>query len=332
MTSIPDPKPSSPTNRRALLQALGAVALAAPSLSFGQERPAVTRIVVPFAPGNALDASARQLAEALRRTTGRNHIVDNKPGAGAIIGTAEVARAKPDGSVLLFTTGGHTTNAVLYGKLPYDSQRDFTPVSQVTSSPGFVMLVRADAPYRTLNDLITTARAKPGSVSFASFGTGNTTHLVGELFARAANLQLVHVPYKGSPVPDLLGGHVDFLFIGTSSGLPLIQEGKTRGLAVTSASRIASLPEVPSVSEFGLKGVDIPAWSGLWGPKGMSPALATAIRDDVAKAVLEPAFQESLKTFASTSTVTTPRQFSDTVATEIANYKRRLEPLGIKLD
>lgn len=331
MTSILNRKPPS-TNRRFMLQALGAAALAAPSLSFGQDRPAVTRIIVPFAPGNAVDASARQLAEALRRTTGRNHIVDNKPGAGAIIGSSEVARAKPDGSTLLFTTGGHTTNAVLYGKLPYDSQKDFTPISQVTSSAGFVMLVRADAPYRNLNELMAAARAKPGALSFASFGTGNTTHLVGELFARAANLQLVHVPYKASPVPDLLGGHVDFMFIGTSSALPLIQEGKTRALAITSASRIPSLPEVPSVSEFGLKGVDIPAWSGLWGPKGMSPALASAIRDEVAKAVLEPAFQESLKTFASTSTVTTPQQFSETVASEIAAYKRRLAPLGIKLD
>ena len=331
MTSILNRTPSSP-NRRALLQALGAVSLAAPSLSFGQERPAVTRIVVPFAPGNAVDASARQLAEALRRTTGRNHIVDNKPGAGAIIGTSEVARAKPDGSTLLFTTGGHTTNAVLYGKLPYDSQKDFTPISQVTSSAGFVMLVRADAPYRNFNELMAAARIKPGALSFASFGTGNTTHLVGELFARAANLQLVHVPYKASPVPDLLGGHVDFMFIGTSSALPLIHEGKTRALIVTSASRIPSLPEVPSVSEFGLKGVDIPAWSGLWGPAGMSPALATAIRDEVAKAVIEPAFQESLKTFASTATVTTPQQFSETVASEIAAYKRRLAPLNIKLD
>lgn len=322
----------SPSNRRAILQAMCAAALAVPLVSFGQDRPAVTRIVVPFAPGNAVDASARLLAESLQRTTGRSYIVENKPGAGAIIGSSEVARAKPDGSVLLFTTGGHTTNAVLYSKLPYDSQKDFTPISQVSVSDGFVMLVRADSPYRTLNDLMAAARAKPGTISFASYGTGNTTHLVGELFARAANLLLVHVPYKSSPIPDLLGGHVDCMFIGTSSGLPLIQEGKARGLVTTPASRVPPLPDVPSVSEFGLKGVDIPAWSGLWGPKGMSPALALAIRDEVAKAAQEPAFQASLKTFASTAVVTTPEQFSETIAAEISDYKRRLGPLGIKLD
>lgn len=325
-------KQPSIRHRRALLQAMGAAALGAPLLSLAQDRPSTTRIVVPFAPGNSVDASARLLAEALQRVTGRSHIVENKPGAGAVIGSAEVARAKPDGSVLLFTTGGHTTNAVLYTKLPYDPQKDFTPISQVTTSAGFVMLVRADAPYRTLNELMAAARAKPGTISFASFGTGNTTHLVGELFARAANLQLVHVPYKSSPIPDLLGGHVDFLFIGTSSGLPMIQEGKARGLVITPASRVPLLPDVPSIAEFGFKNVDIPAWSGLWGPKGMSPALALRIRDEVVKAARDTAFQESLKTFASVSVVTTPQQFSDTIATEIADYRRRLEPLGIRMD
>jgi len=309
-----------------------AISLAAtliPAHAFAQE---VVRLVVPFAAGNALDAAARALAENLAHTLKRQVIVDNKPGAGGVIGTAEVARAKPDGSVLLFTTGGHTTSAVLYTKLPYNVLKDFTPITQITVSPGFVLLVRADSPYQTMEQLLQAARAKPGTISYGSWGMGNTTHLLGELFDRSAGVKLVHVPYKGSPLTDFLGGHVDLTWLGTSLALPLIQEGKVRALAISHDQRAASLLDVPTLTELGIKGVDIPAWSGLLGPAGMSPALAQSLQRAVVAAVARPEYLAAVKIFNTTLVTSTPEQFAAYLDSEVRRYRAQIGPLNIQLD
>lgn len=307
-------------------------AAAVPWIANAQEAAAVVRMVVPFAAGNALDSAARALADSLHKTTGRQVIVDNRPGAGGLIGTAEVARAKPDGSVLLFTTGGHTTNAVLYTKLPYDSLRDFTPITQIDKSPGFVLLVRADSPYNSVAQLIQAAKGKPGTISYGSWGTGNTTHLIGELFTRAAGIELLHVPYKGSPLTDFLGGHVELTFLGSSLAQPLLQEGKVRALAISSDQRAPGLPEVPTFVELGIKDVNIPAWSGLFAPRGMPPAAAAALQREVAAAVQRPEYLTNMKILATTPVASTPDQFAAYVGAEIERYKKQLQPLGIRLD
>ena len=310
---------------------LAATALVASAAS-AQPSPDVVRIVVPFPAGNALDASARMLAESLRRITQRQYFVENKPGAGGLIGTAEVARAKPDGSVLLFTTGGHSTNAVLYTKLPYDSLRDFTPITLLTSAPGFVVLVRTDSPYKDLGQLIKDAHARPGTVSYASWGTGNTTHLIGELFARSAGIKVLHVPYKASPISDILGGHVDYTFMASSLAVPLIQEGKARALAISSEQRVKEMPAVPTLRELGIKDVDIPAWSGLLAPAGLSLQAAAVLQREVAAAAQRPEYQAFLKTSGGRLVLSTPVQFSSYLASEIQNYRKQLAPLGIRMD
>ncbi|WP_208513581.1 tripartite tricarboxylate transporter substrate binding protein [Variovorax paradoxus] len=316
-----------------LSAALAALLLPAfPLAALAADGPAVVRIVVPFGAGNPLDTSARVLAQSLSQVTQRQFIVDNKPGAGGLIGTAEVARARPDGSVLLFTTGGHTTNAVLYNKLPYDTLADFTPITQIHKADGFVLLVRADSPYKSVADVLQAARAKPGSVSYGSWGTGNTTHLVGELFSRSANVSLLHVPYKGSPLTDFLGGHVQLTFLGTSLAQPLLQEGKVRALAITNPHRVASLPEVPTLEELGIRNVDVPAWSGLLGPAGMPAAMADGLQKDLASAVKLPDYQASMKIQGVTPVISTPAQFAAYIRSEVQRYRQQLAPLHISLD
>lgn len=311
---------------------IAAAAALVPHFANAQDSGQVVRIVVPFPPGNALDSAARALAESLHKTIKRNYIVDNKPGAGSVIGSTEVARAKPDGTVLLYTTGGHATNAALYRKLPFDSIKDFTPVTQISSSAGFLLLVNATSPYRTAQEFIAAAKADPGKLSYGSFGVGNTTHLVGALFARSAGLNLMHVPYKTSPIPDLLGGHIDAMFLGSSIARPLLEQGTVRALATSGDTRGGSLPNVPTFSELGFKGVDVPAWSGLLAPSGMSLALAEQIRNEVAEAVRQPEYIAVTKIMETKSVVSSPKDFAAYLAGEIARLKTQLAPLGIEMD
>ncbi|SPC18393.1 Bug family tripartite tricarboxylate transporter substrate binding protein [Cupriavidus taiwanensis] len=291
----------------------------------------VVRIVVPIGVGNTFDTSARVLAEALRKVTGQSFIVDNKPGGGGIVGTAEVARAKPDGLTLLYTTAGHATNAALHAKLQYDSIKDFTPISMITQSTGFVMLVRAESPYKTARDLIAAAKAKPGMVSYGSFGIGNTTHVVGALFAKGAGIQMLHVPYR-SPVSDFLGGQVDAIFIGESTAIPLLKDGRVRALAISAPKRSATLPEVPTFDELGVKGADVPAWSGLLAPAGTPPETVKKLYGALQQAVQTPEFQANLKANAGTVVLMNPDAFAKELASEVSRFKAQLPPLGIKLE
>jgi len=292
----------------------------------------LVRIVVPFAAGSPLDVPTRALVESLRLVTGRTYIVDNKPGAGGIIGTSEVARAKPDGSVLLLTTGGHTTNAVLYKKLPYDSMRDFTPITQVSESPGFLLLVGPESPYKTVRQFIQAARDKPGALTYASAGIGNTTHLVGALFARAAGIDMLHVPYKGSPMTDLIAGRIDAIFLGTTLARPYLQEGTAKALAISGAARVSDLPDVPSFAELGFAEADVAAWTGLFGPAGMPAETAQKLQADVAAAIRRPEYLARTRILGLTPVASTPAELSAYVAAEIERYRKQLAPLGISLD
>lgn len=292
----------------------------------------VIRLVTPFNAGNPLDANLRLLAEALRQTTGRNYIVDNKPGAGGIIAASEVARAKPDGSVLLFTTGGHNTAAALYKKLPFDVSKDFTAISLLTRSPGFVLLVRSDSRFKSLADVLKEAKSRPGAVSYASWGVGNTTHLVGALLEKSTNTSMLHVPYKGSPLQDLLGGQFDMTWLGSSLALPLIQERKVRALAITADKRWSALPDVPTLLELGIKDVDVPAWAGIYAPAGMDATVSQRIYADIATAVKQPEYQANAKALGSDVIATSPREFDAYTKAELSHFMKILPPLGISLD
>jgi tripartite-type tricarboxylate transporter receptor subunit TctC len=313
-----------------LARALSRVALVTalvPGAAFAQ--PDLIRIIVPIGPGNPFDTSARAFAEGLAKVSGKSVIVENKSGAGGRIATAEVAKAKPDGTVLLFTTAGHATNAGLYANLPYDPVKDFTPITIVSKSSGFVLLVPSSSPYKTIQELIAAAKAQPDRLSYGSFGNGNTTHVIAAMFARAANIKLIHVPYQ-SPLNDLLGGHLNMLFMGASTVLPLLGDGRVRALAISSEERDPDFPGVPTFRELGLKDVDVPAWSGLLAPAGMPAEKAQALFAQAAEAVKQTAYQNNLKISKAKVVLSSPQEFRKSLDADVARFRKELPELGIK--
>jgi tripartite-type tricarboxylate transporter receptor subunit TctC len=292
----------------------------------------IVRIVVPLPVGNPVDAGIRMLADGLRTTTGRNYVVDNKPGAGGLIGAAEVAKAKPDGGTLLMTTSGHLLNAVLHTRMPYDVISDFTPISQLAVAPAYVLLVPTASRFKTLADVMREAKARPGTVSYGSYGAGNPTHVIGAMFERAAHAELVHVPYRGSPIQDFLGGQFNLLWLGALVAMQMLQDGQVRALAVTSPQRIAELPDVPTLTELGYPGVDLPAWMGLWGPAKMAPDLVQSIYTDFASASRRGDYQAFLRKNVGAPVSMPPQQFAAFNVEELARYRRDLAPLNIRID
>jgi tripartite-type tricarboxylate transporter receptor subunit TctC len=322
-------------NRRQVLRTIGAAAslpLLAPSIAGAQNLPDTVRVVIGVPAGNPVESVARAMSDALNQTSGRTYIVENKPGAAGTLSAREVARARPDGSTILWINGSHTTSPAIYDKLPFDPIGDFTPITKVMSTSGFALLVRADSPFKTVQDLIRVAQQQPGKVSYASLGIGNTLHLLGELFANAVNAKFLHIPYSASPIPDLLGGHVDFTWLGISISKQLIDSGKVRVLAVSSPKRMPEAPEAPTFVEMGIREVDVPAWGGLIGPRGMSAEVVGRIQRDVAAAVKHQAFLNYVKSSGDMDVIVdSPSVFGTYLKTEIDRYRKVLSPLGIKL-
>lgn len=290
------------------------------------------RIVVPFPPGSPVDIGARLFADAMAQVTKRATVVENKPGAGSVIGSSEVHRAKPDGTTVLFTSGAHTTSAVLLRKLPYDSLTGFTPISLVTQSEGFGLIVNASSDFRSLSQLVAAAKAQPGRYTFGTGGVGSTLHLFGSLFAKVTGIELNHVPFKGQPTTDLVGGHIDMIFAMPTPLMPHLQAGRLRVLAVSGVARNPRLPDVPTFKEAGINTHDVPAWAGIFGPPGMAPALVDAMHKSIVQAVNHPAFREKTIEFGGQVVGSSPAEFRAYVASEIARYKRILPPLEIQLD
>jgi tripartite-type tricarboxylate transporter receptor subunit TctC len=312
--------------RRALLAAgIGALlsrqALAQESL----------RIVVPFAAGSGTDNAMRVFAEGLRVTTGKNVIVDNKAGGGTVIGSQEVSRAKPDGATVLYTTGGHTTNAVLMRNLPYDPVDGFTAITMLTRSPGFGLIVAGNSRFDSLKQFIAAARAEPGKLTYGSSGVGNTTHVVGALFCRSAAVELTHVPYKATPINDAMAGTIDSFFVSPSLVMQHLQTGRLRALGVSSAERMPQLPETPTFAEYGID-AHIPAWSGFWGPPKLPSALVQTLYDSLGKAARAPSFEAYTHDGGGELVLMPPDQFARYVAREIDRYRQLLPALGIQMD
>lgn len=290
------------------------------------------KVVVPFGAGGPPDALARILTSSMKSMNSNVYVVYNSPGASGIIGSAEIARAKPDGSALLITTGGHATNAALHKALPFDALKDFTPISKLTTGGGFILLVPASSPYKTVEQLVAAAKAKPGMLSYGSSGIGNTTHLAGALFAQKAGVKLLHVPYKSGPAGDLIGGQIDMVFYGSAFAIPLVKGGKVRALAIAGDKRVAALPDVPTLQERGIEKVDVPAWIGLFGPPGMRTELADKIAQDVSLAMKRPEFISALQAQPDSGIVgSTPAEFRREFEEEVGRLKRELGPLGIEM-
>lgn len=320
-------------NRRTAVAGLAAT-LAAPSvLAQGKGGlPDMLRIVVPFPAGGALDGMARIFADTHQKLSGRNCIVENKPGAATTIGASDVSRSKPDGSALLWTTGGHLTNGVLMKKVPYHPINGFTPVTMAYSTYGFALLHRGDGPFNSLAEFVAAAKKQPGKFTYASAGNGNTTHVVGALFAKRAGIELVHVPYKGTPLTDLISGVVDVSFIAPSSVTQYLDSKKLKALAITGAERADTLPNVPTFIEAGLTDIDVPAWLGFLAPPKMPPETLAALYGEVAKTLSDAEFRAKMKTFGNQVSGMPPAQFKAYLEKEYANYQRILPPLGIEMD
>ena len=313
---------------------LSSTALLATSVSVRAQAPLADtmRIIVPIPAGNAFDASARQFAEAYRATTGRNCFVENKPGAGTTIGANEVSRSKPDGSVVLWTTAGHITTAVLMKKLPYDAIEGFTPLTPVTRGDGFAMVTRTGSPFNSVQEVIDAAKKSPGKYSYASAGVGNTTHVVGALFAKQAGIDLVHVPYRADFLTDLIAGVTEIMFIAPTVVAPMVKTGKLKMLGITGLRRADRYPTLPTLTEFGVHDLNIPAYSALYAPPKMPAPVLTALHEGIAKTMRSPSLVASYESLGNNIWTLSPQDFKAHLQAEFDYYKRVLPPLNIQMD
>jgi tripartite-type tricarboxylate transporter receptor subunit TctC len=244
------------------------------------------KMVVPFTAGSVTDIIARTVGDSMGKSLGQPVIIENKPGAGGTIGAAQVAKSEPDGYTLLIHSSGHALNPAIYPNLPYDTVKDLTGVTPLASVPN-VMVVNPSRGWKTVADVIAAAKAKPGQLNYASAGTGSATHMNAEKFKLRAGIDAQHVPFKGTPeaISDVIGGRNDWFFAPLSSALPLIKDGKLQALAVSTAQRTPSLPNVPTTIEAGVPGSDYTLWVGLIVPSATPPALVKRLHDEALKAL-----------------------------------------------
>jgi tripartite-type tricarboxylate transporter receptor subunit TctC len=314
------------------LTAIGAAAIANAQTPAYPSRP--IRLVVPFPAGGTTDILARSVAQKLTEAWGQPVVVDNRPGAAGNIGAELVAKAPPDGYTLLMgTVGTHAINASLYAKMPYDHVKDFVPVILVAGVPN-VLVVNPAVPAHSVSELIAYAKANPGKLNFASSGSGTSIHLSGELFKVSTGVQITHIPYKGSApaLQDLIGGQVQLMFDNLPSALPQIKGGKLRALAVTSTTRAAVLPEVPTVAESGLPGFEASSWFGILAPAGTPPAIVTKINGEVAKWVASAEAKEKLLGQGANAAGGTPEDFARHIHAETAKWAKVVKESGAKVD
>lgn len=285
------------------------------------ERP--VRVVVPFPASGATDLIARVVAQRVAQDLGQQLVVDNKPGAGGTIGSAEVAKAAPDGYTVLFTTSStHAISPHLMPRLSYDAAKDFTPVAHVADAPS-VLLVTPSLPVKTVAELIAYAKANPGKLNYATSGNGTIVHLNSAAFSAQAGIDMTHVPYKGTAlsIPDLITGQVHVLFDSLPTGMPHVASGKVRALGVTSEKRSGLAPELPTLAESGLPGFSSVTWFGVYLPAGASPALVERVHQAFTKAVQSPEVKASLaKLGVDPADVGTPAKFAAMVKTDSARW------------
>ena len=317
-----------------LLRTLLGATLAALALSAGaQNYPTKpVTVIISFTPGSATDIVGRIVTAKLSEIWGQPVINENRAGAGGSIGSAVVARAAPDGYTLLINSNAHTVNPAIYAKLPYDTFKDFTDIAALAEQPN-VLVVAANSPHKTLADFVSFAKKNPGKLNFGHAGIGSGTHLSTEKFIAAADIKVVEVPFKGTPevVAAILSGNVDAYWAPISAALSNIKNGKLHPLAVSTTKRNASLQDVPTVAQAGVKGADSSLWFGLWGPAGMAPALVDKINADVRKALADKAVQDKLHNLGNSPMADlSAADFGKLVREETETNKRLLAAAGVK--
>ena len=289
-------------------------------------------IYVPYPAGGAVDVLARTLGDVVSRQWGQGVVVENRPGAGGVVASQALAASPPDGYTLIVVASGHATNPFLYEKLPYDTFKDFTPISLLASSPN-ILLVKADSPFKTVADVIAQARAKPGSLAYGHAGNGTSTHLAGELLKNLAKIDINAIPYKGgSPaINDLLGGQIPMSFNNGPESVGQLAAGSVRALAVTTASRASFLPDVPSMSET-VPGYDTEVWWGLLGPAGMPPDLVEKLSHDFVAALNTDAVKQRLGKLGASPIGSSPKAFDAKIHADYEKWGPIIKAAGMKAE
>ena len=298
--------------KRAALLACVAAGLATTPVAAQDTLGKPVRLVVPWPAGGLADVAARQVATRLQAALGQPVVVDNRVGAGGVIGADLVAKSPADGQTLLFTTSGLTINAALRTKMPFDVMKDLVPVAAVAYAPS-ILVVGSGSNLRSVQDLVAQAKSRPGSLSYASAGVGSPAHLSAELFKSQLGLFAVHIPYTGAPAAmnDQIAGRVDFHFANTTVALPQVKAGKVRALAVTSARRLPGLPDVPTLAESAAPNFEADQWLGLLAPRGTPPALVERLAAEVNKALSAEDLRAALAAAGMTTAASgTPAAFS----------------------
>lgn len=292
------------------------------------------RLIAPSTPGDAPDVIARLIALRLSPVLGQPIVVENRPGAGGVIGSEVAAKSAPDGYTLIMgNAGSHGINAAVYSKLPYDIQRDFAPISQVAIAPN-IMVINPSIPAKSVAEFIAYAKSQSGKLSYASGGNGSSAHMSMELFKAMSGVDIQHVPYKGSSpaLTDLMGGQVAVFIGNIPPTVPLVRAGKLRALAVTTKSRSTLMPELPTISEAGLSGYETVAWFGVLAPAGTPPEIVTRLSTEIGKIARSPEMRDKLVAMGAEPVGGTPEEFKAVIDSDIAKWKRLAQKESIKVD
>ncbi len=320
--------------KRALLGALAAAAALALPGAWAQTWPSRSvSIIVPFPAGGTTDVLARALGQELSKTLGQPVVVENKPGAGATLGADYVAKAKADGYTLLMGAVHHTIATSVYRKLGYDFEKDFAPITTVALVPN-VLVVNPQVPAKTVQELLAQAKAQSGKLTYGSNGTGTGQHLIGAQFEGMGGVQLLHVPYKGSGplTTDLLGGQISMSFDTVTPVLPHIKAGKLRALAVTTAKRSVTLPDVLTLEEAGLPGFDMGTWFGMLAPAGTPKDIVARLNADMVKIIQSPEFRKKMDDIGADPIANTPEQMARQIKDDTARFARLVKEAKVSLD
>jgi len=311
----------------------GSLLLAFSVASPAQQYPTKpVRIVVPFAPGGGSDFIARFMAQRLTAGLGQQVIVENKPGAGGMLGITQGVQSPADGYTLTLIASSYTVNPSIY-KFTFDPVSDITPIIQLSQGP-LLVVVRPSLPVKSTQDLIALAKAKPGQLNFASSGQGSVIHMATELFQSMAGVKMNHIPYKGTgpALTDTIGGQTDVFFSSTATAVPHVQSGKLRAIAVTTAKRIPALPDVPTVGESGVKGYDVVLWHGLIGPKGLPRPIVNRINAEATKALKVKETADQLQSDGVAPAGGSPEQFLAQIKKEIGVWRKVAADAGVKAE
>ena len=302
------------------------------SIAHAQSYPNRTvKMIVPLTTGSGADIAGRVVAKSLTETWKQPVIIENRPGAGGLIGTGVVVNAEPDGYTLLVQSASYAANPAIYKKLPYDPLKSLVDVAILGQTP-YVMITAADSPYQTIRDLVIAAKSKPNEITFASAGVGSSTHLAAEYFNQVMGIKLIHVPYKGSPeaIQDTMSGRTAFYMAPLDTAIGQLKGGKLRALGVTSKTRNAAVPDIPSVAEQGYANFEIGLWFGVWAPAATPPAIVKKINQDINQAMQDPEVKAAYETKGIKATPMSPAEYTKFVREEMGKYQKIAKEAAIE--